>query len=222
MRQEKNTYFKAVACAFLALIIGGCVSIPDSPSPRFYMLKPITAADAAKTFEVAPDTIVGIGPVKIPEYLNRPQIVTRDKNNMLTFAQFDRWGEQLDIGLGRLIREDLIVLLPDATLEIFPWGLDIPARYQVFIDVVQMECLLEKEMFLAVQWSIFDLNKKKMLFIKRSEFRQPIVPHNYSGLVKALSDACASLSAEIAGALESLGASPEMIDDTSAPKQKTP
>ena len=48
----------------------------------------------------------------------------------------------------------------------------------------------------------------KPVIIKRSEFRQPILPQNYSGLTKTLSAACASLSNEIAGELATLAAHP--------------
>jgi len=221
MKQADFLCGKVMACALLALIAGGCVSVPNSPNPKFYMLRAIDESQAAQKFTVAPNMIIGIGPVKIPEYLNRPQIVTRDNNNMLIFAQFDRWGESLDIGLGRLIRENLIAMLPGATLEMFPWGLDVPVKYQVFIDVVQLESELEKDMFFAVQWSIFDIDKKKMVLIKRSEFRQSISPHNYSGLVKTLSAACASLSSEIAEAVGSLGTLPEPKEDIPVSKQNT-
>jgi len=221
MKQANFLYGKVMACALLALIAGGCVSVPDSPNPKFYMLRAIDEGQVTQKFTVAANMIIGIGPVKIPEYLNRPQIVTRDKNNMLIFAQFDRWGESLDIGLGRLIRENLIVMLPGATLEMFPWGLDVPVKYQVFIDVVQLESELDKDMLFTVQWSIFDIDKKKMVIIKRSEFRPPVNPQNYSGLVKTLSAACVSLSSEIAEAVGSLGNLPESKEEIPVSKPNT-
>jgi len=76
----------------------------------------------------------------------------------------------------------------------------------VLIDVVRLESRLEKDIFMTVQWSVIDLENKKMMFMKRSEFNKPIDPHDYSGLAKALSMECASLSAEIAKSLSSLTA----------------
>lgn len=221
MKQANFLNSKFMACVFFALAVCGCLSVPDSPDPKFYMLRAIDESRVTHKFSITPGKIIGIGPVKIPEYLNRPQIVTRDSNNMLIFAQFDRWGESLDVGIGRLIRENLIIMLPGATLETFPWGLDVPVKYQVFIDIVQLEGELAEDLILSVQWSVFDIDKKKMAIIKRTEFRQAISPHNYSGLVKTLSAACASLSSEIAGELESLGALPEEKEEIPAAKQNT-
>lgn len=180
------------------LAAGGCVSIPVSPGPRFYTLRTQDESEVPQKFNIAQDIIIGVGPVRIPEYLNRPQIVTQDAKKMLTFAQFDRWGESLDIALTRLIGADLSVALPQANLNIYPWNLAIPVKYQVFADVIQLESELQKDLFFVVQWSLIDAQNNKMLFMKRSEFRKPVIPQNYSGLVETLSSACASLSSEIA------------------------
>lgn len=196
------------AALVLALALGGCIAMSKSPTPRFYALQAIDESYAGEKFNIPSSVIIGIGPVKVPEYLNRPQIVTQDTNNLITFAQFDRWGEPLDLALLRLVSANLSVMLPDATLEISPWNLAIPVKYQVIMDVVRLESRLDKDVSLTVQWSVIDLENKKMMLIKRSEFSQPIEPHNYSGLARTLSMECASLSDKIAKTLSSLMAQP--------------
>lgn len=210
----KNSKFKIgyrgiIFYAMLSLTLSGCISVPNSPASRFYTLQSLDENQAGKKFDITPGLIIGVGPVKIPEYLNRPQIVTQDKNKMLNFAEFDRWGESLDSAIARLINEDLTIMLPDAAVRLFPWNLDIPVDYQVVMDIVQLECELDKDLFLAVQWSVIDLSDRKMLLIKRSEFRQTVTPRNYSGLARTLSAACASLSEEIAQALSALPVRPQ-------------
>jgi uncharacterized lipoprotein YmbA len=123
---------------------------------------------------------------------------------MITFAQFDRWGESLDIGVARLIEEDLAVMLPDAKFTLYPWNSSIQIRYQVVVDIIQLDSELENDLFLAAQWMVIDAKNTKTLIIKRFEFRQPVIPQNYTGLAKTLSAACASLSSEIAEALAAL------------------
>src|SRR5450631_3132830 len=93
-----KSYFWLV---ILCLGLGGCISIPASTTPRFYMLSAINENQVSKKIIIAPDVIIGIGPVKIPEFLDRPQMVTRTKEGMIRFAQFDRWGESLDLGVTR-------------------------------------------------------------------------------------------------------------------------
>lgn len=198
MRQN-NIVYSAVVMLFI-LGLSGCVSVQDSPAVRFYSLK--TAGDSAGwKIDVSPDVIIGLNSVRIPEYQNRPQIVTQDKDGMLTFAQFDRWGESLDLAFTRVISENLRVMLSGATIETYPWNAAIPVKYQVLIDVIRLENRLDEDLSFAAQWSVIDAQNRKVLFMKRSEFRQQISPHTYRGLAEALGIACASLSKEIAEAI---------------------
>jgi len=169
---------------------------------------------------VLPAVIIGIGPVKVPEYLNRPQIVTADGTNLLSFAEFDRWGEPLEFALPRIISDNLSVLLPAATIVTSPWNISIPVKYQVIIDVARLECRLDKELCLAAQWSVIDLDSRKMLITKKSEFSKPVDPPNYSGLAGTLSMECASLSGEIAESLSSLAAQPGIAGTNAVSNQK--
>jgi hypothetical protein len=168
------------------------------------VLSAVNENQESRKINIPSGEIIGIGPVKIPEYLDRPQIVTLDKNKMLKFAQFDRWGESLDLGLASLIREDLTVMLPGSKMSLYPWNPLIAVKYQVTLEVVQMDSELDKDMFFVVQWTVIDVQNSKTLMIKRSEFRQPIMPQNYSGYAKTLSKTCVSLSRQIAEALASL------------------
>jgi len=131
-------------------------------------------------------------------------MVTKDKEGTLKFDEFDRWGESLDMGLARLIREDLTVMVPAAKFTLYPWNPSIAVKYQVILEVVQLDSEFDKNMFFAVQWTVIDVQNSKTVIIKRSEFREPINPHNYIGLAQTLSTACASLSDHIAKALVSL------------------
>jgi uncharacterized lipoprotein YmbA len=148
--------------------------------------------------------VIGIGPVKIPEYQDRPQIVTQDQDGMLKFSQLDRWGESLDRGLERLIRENLSLVFPMAELAAYPWNQSMPVKYQVLLNIVQLDSELEKDLILVVQWQLIKVQSSETVLIKSSEFRQPIIPHDYPGLTQALSKAFALLSFEIAEALARL------------------
>jgi uncharacterized protein len=203
---------------YLVLVLSGCISVSNSPAPRFYMLQSADENQVIKKTNIASGLLVGVGPVKIPEYQERPQIVTRDKEKMLKFAQFDRWGESLDLGMVRLIEEGLAITLPEVKFILYPWNSSIPVRYQVVIEIVQLDSELDKDLFLVAQWLVIDTENSKTITIKRSEFRQPIIPQNYSGLAKTLSLVCGSLSSEIAEALKTLEINPDNKIGCSAAK----
>lgn len=195
----KNT----LAVLFLVCLLPGCISLPSSPSPRFYTLEPdkelsgVALSGAARLSKA----VLGIGPVAIPAYLDRPQMVTRQSDNSIELAQFDRWAEPLDAGMARIIAGNLSLLLPDTGVEIFPWNSIIPVTYQVIMEVIQLDCRLDGDAVLLAQWSIIDGKEKKIVMTKRSEYRKPIEAHNYVSLIRAISSICGSLSTEIARAL---------------------
>lgn len=195
---KRSIFLYCMVTCYAALALYGCISVSTSPSPRFYMLSPIDKNQVSQKFDMPPDIIITVGPVKIPEYQNRPQIVTQDKDRMVMFSQFHRWGESLDLGLERLVFENLVYMLPGTTLKMFPCNYAIPADYQIIVDVIQLESELDKDLFMSAQWSLIDLQSKKMLVTKRAELRQPIDPHDYSGLVRALNTVGVSLSIQIA------------------------
>ena len=204
MKQFGINFCALMSGVCLALALSGCISVPNSPTPRFYVLQAVDENQVSKKINIASDVLIGVGPVKIPEYQDRPQIVTQDKEKMLKFAQFDRWGEPLDLGMTRLIRENLAVMLPEAKFTLYPWNSSVPVKYQVVVEIVQLDSDLDKDLFIVAQWLVIDVQNTKTIIIKRSEFRQSIVPQNYSGLAKTLGMACASLSSEIAEALATL------------------
>ncbi len=106
---KRNFYYLwPVFVAFFTLAINGCMSISDSPSPRLYMPHSAAGRQDIQKFDFSSKDIIGVGPVRIPEYLNRPQMVTRGKSNLLTFAQYDRWAEPLGESIERTIAENLI------------------------------------------------------------------------------------------------------------------
>lgn len=187
-----------------ALLLNGCLSVPSSLTPRFYLLSSVNENQKIEKTDVAADLFIGVGPVKMPEYLDRPQIVTKDKEGVLKFAQFDRWGESLDLGLARLVRENLTTILPGAKFVLYPWNPTIAVKYQTVVEIVQLESKLDGDLFVVAQWLVIDVPNSKTMLVKRSEFRLPVQPQNYSGLVKTLSLVCAAISNEIAEGLITL------------------
>lgn len=209
MSKRVHFYCTVIVCLSAICLLTGCVSVSNSPAARFYKLRAIEEREVVQKYNIPSDVIIGIGPVKIPEYLNRPQIVTVDEKGMLNFAQFERWGELLDLAIARTLDENLGVILEGENIQMYPWNVLMPVQYQVILDVIKLNSRLDKELVLAVQWSVMDLKNKNMAFTKRSVITPPILPQNYSGLTAALSSACATLSIEIAEELSALANRPQ-------------
>ena len=77
------------------LLVSACGS---SPPVRYYTL---STASVATPEDPADARILGLGPLNVPEYLNRTQIVTRGNGAELIVHEFSHWAEPLDMALGR-------------------------------------------------------------------------------------------------------------------------
>jgi uncharacterized lipoprotein YmbA len=197
-----NTCVAATVLGFcLVVMAGGCVSFSPSPTPRYYALHRAPADRNETASNTIYTEIVGVGAVKIPEYLQRPQLVTQSNDGMMRFAQFDRWGESIDAGIARMIGEELSTMLPAGTFVLYPWSSTLAVKYRIAIEVVRLECDLTKDMNLLVQWSVTDQQDLKTCVIRRTELVEPIVSHDHAGLVSALSTACVKLGREISAEL---------------------
>jgi hypothetical protein len=201
---KKTVFLSMILLALFIFTCSGCLFIPNSPMPKFYTIHATGSPGESGQLEINPKLIIAVGPVGIPEYQNRPQIVTRDQGGMLRFAQFNRWGEPMDEGIERLILENLAGVFPQVQFQMFPCDFSIPLDYQVLVNVIDLESRLDKDVVLTAQWTIINSKTKTMLLTKRSEIRQAVDPHTYEGLVDAISRATTLLSVEIAENLSRL------------------
>jgi uncharacterized lipoprotein YmbA len=164
----------------------------------------LDAHPQARTDAADRDVTVGVGPVKIPAYLDRPEIVTRTGQSSLQFADFDRWAEPLEKNLTRVIVANLTVLLGTENVTAFPWPKSTQAKYQVLMEIIQMDSLPGGRIALDVRWSIVTDSSEKVLFMKRSNIDVPAPSPGYEGIAMAMSTAVEVLSHEIATTIRTL------------------
>ncbi|HEY1108299.1 MAG TPA: ABC-type transport auxiliary lipoprotein family protein [Opitutaceae bacterium] len=96
-----------LAVALAALAPSGCSIIPEATSDptRFYVLSTQEAPAAAAA---SVSTTVYLRPIEMASYLRGRAMVVRRSGNEIEFREFARWGESLDFGIARLIREELL------------------------------------------------------------------------------------------------------------------
>lgn len=96
-----------LAAALAALAWSGCSILPEAAADptRFYVLS-TQEAPAASAASVA--TTVYLRPIELASYLRGRAMVVRRGGNEIEFREFARWGESLDFGIARVIREELL------------------------------------------------------------------------------------------------------------------
>lgn len=201
----KNGHFRlwvVIILCTLWVVLSGCTS---SPTSRFYLLSSMAATGP----EIKPSTedrclSIGIGPISIPHYIDRPQIVTRGASNEFTLAEFDRWGEPVGENLKRTLAENLSSLLCTKTIVFFPWRGGIPIDYRIEMEVLRLDGSLGGNVSLDAWWMVSSGDGKKILAYKRSILTEAVGGQNYRSLVDAHSRVLGALSREIAETLKTL------------------
>ena len=187
-------------CVF-PLALGGCLNLGGGTqqTTKFYVLNSLySAQEDIRTQTVGSDFTVGIGPVELPQYVNRPQVVTRTSRNELEVAPFARWAESLDENCSRVLAENLTVLLSTDRVIVYPWKRTVPIDYQVVVDVTRFDGALGGDVSMRARWTLLGDDGKKMLLRRQSSFSEKTDATTYEALVAAQSRILAELSREIA------------------------
>jgi uncharacterized lipoprotein YmbA len=185
---------------FLLIVLCGCAGTAPT---KFYLLNPLPGPERMANLGSERCLSIGIGPVKIPDYLDRSEVVTRMSPNELRVDEFRKWGEPLESNVSRVLAENLSSLLCLKTVAIFPWRGPIPIDYRVYVEVIRMDGALGESAFLDVTWAIVDgVDKKKLLFAKRSNYKEAVRGQDYEAFASAQSRNLEGLSRDIAAAIK--------------------
>lgn len=190
-------------CLCLALALGGCLSLGDTPATRFYVLTPLTdRAEApqseAQSAEARTRVIVGLVPVEIPQYLDRPQIVTRISANELGLAEFDQWAEPLPESVTQVLAENLTRLVSTRGIDVLTDLRSNRGAYQVGVTLMRFERDADNGVVLQARWTLAEERDQAVRVQNVFEVRIPLEAPGYDAIAGSMSRALAALSRDIA------------------------
>lgn len=198
--------FKGLQLFFLgfAIVSAGCAS--SAPS-RFYQLSSIGMKGHSSTGNSGEKrTVIAVGPLRIPDYLDRQEIVTRAGSNRLRVAEFDRWAGSLETDTVRVLTEDLSSLLPEDRFLVIPWvsasEAAVPSDYHISVDIIRLDGSLGGSVSLRAQWALFE-SGKGLLLRRESVITEDVHGRDYGAFVRALSNAVAGLGMDMASSITS-------------------
>lgn len=201
--------FILAAAVLTPLILGGCGS--DKPT-RLYVLNATAEQPAAMSSQ---GLAIGVGPISLPKYLDRPQIVTGVSANQLSQANLDQWGGDLNDNMSRVLATNLSDLLGTDRISFYPWSNRAPLDFQVTMDVSKFETEADGATVLSVFWSIVNPADGTVLEMHRSTYRDVAKTaaaagagsNSYDATVAAMSRNLGLLSHDIAAAIQARKAS---------------
>ena len=202
------THPSTTALALCALLgAAGCLSLgPKADPTRFYVLgQTIQRADPPP----APDTTwpaIGLRAVRLADYLLTPLMVVRVGPHEINYADFDRWGEDLDRGINRTVAGYLSARAGIARVDVVPWPVRTRHDYLVDLHVHRFEGVAGRgEAHLLADWEIVDEASGRILARGRTDARRDgWAAGDFETLAALLDGALASLASDVAAALAGL------------------
>jgi uncharacterized lipoprotein YmbA len=198
-----KTRFATLMLPLTALLLGGCSSLlPEAqPDPtRFYVLTASAPALAGTG-----DTVLGLRNVEVAAYLRSRSLIVRRGEHEVEFREFARWGEALDAGIARTLRENLLAADAIAQVAVVPFAMDQERDYDMTVRVLACEGEAGGAVRFRATWELWSVGAGAEV-VERGHYEARGFTwdgRNEASLAAALSQAVAGLAAEITAALGS-------------------
>ena len=195
-----------IARGEMILLAGLLSACATSPPAQFYTLTP-EAYGAAESIVSTPFAhSIAVGPVSVPEVVNRPQFVVRDGPNRVVVLESHRWAEPLKSGIAESVAGYLSRDLDGARVTPMTQSAANTAQFDVSLDVQRFDLTVGDAAAIEVVWTIKARNGGSAPITGRSNVRESAQTSGdaFDALVAAQVRALATVSREIAQRLAQL------------------
>lgn len=151
-------------------------------------------------------TGVAIGPVTLPDYVDRPEIVTRSAGGEVDMANLDRWAGPLEDEATRVLVENVAAYLKPRGMTAVSWRQQGAGQVSVPISIVRLDAVPGGTVQINAQWSIRGIGPNRDVRFHQESFEAAVAGPDYRSIVEGVSRALGRLSARVAETvLQSLG-----------------
>ena len=189
-------------CVMVFMLLTACGS---SPPVRYFALSS-TVADGHQNSD--DDVVLGVGPMRMAEYLNRTQIVTRGAGAELKVDEFNRWAEPLEDAFHRVLSINVDNTMDGVTVLAFPWESAVRRQvdYRLLGDVIRFDADRSGSVVLETQWGIAAVDSGDVVVrARRTRYEaQARSPDDPATIASAMNEALAKFSRDIAGAMQAV------------------
>ena len=201
-------------------VLTGCFG---SPAINYYTLTAGGPQESAAPAAGGAAYSIAVGPVTLPEVVDRPQLVVRVGGNQVVLVDEHRWAEPLSSEIPRAIAGHLAQLLGTRQVSAYPSSASDEADYRVFIDIQRFDSELREAVTIDAIWTIRrPAQKDAPEKTGRSLVREAVGGNGYEALVSAHSRALAALSRDIAAAIRATDSAGAKTAPTPSPPPATP
>lgn len=181
---------KKIILLCMVILLNACSF--RSPQSQFYVMNSSDVNSLSdKTMNVA------INQVKVPEMLDKTQMVVYDKDSAeVRILEFHRWAEVLPDIVQTTVVNDLIAYLPNAYVKRANYD-NKSLQYNINVEINDLKAYTDDKVVLSAWWSICDNNGKVLKRVQQT-YTAPVKKSGMQALVEAQADAVHQMSRDIA------------------------
>ena len=178
----------------LALVISGCSSSRDN----FYLLSAVGHPAGAGTGN---GRLIGVGPVSLPDYIDRAELVFQSDTNRFQVPPDQRWAGDLRDNVSDVLAINLGRRLSGSRVQEYPWDPSDTLSYSVPVTIRQFHAISGGDAILDVRWEIREGANGEVLRRGSRVFTEGLSEQGYAGVVAAESRLLGQLADAIAAGM---------------------
>lgn len=186
------------AFPLLLLLSLGC--FPGTRPQVWHSPQPVPAVPAGAP---RPDLALEVLPLRVPEALQRPQLVLVTGPGTYEVSEVHHWANGLEGDLQRVLVENLGRLLGSGNVVAAPGGSTVKAALRLDLEVLQCEGRPGGSLILRASWCVLGPGKQP-LARQVASFEVPVPGKDIPALVRAHSTAMGLLARDIVKGLATL------------------
>ncbi len=186
---------------FLTAAALACLAGCGTPAKLNYFT--LTAPAPSATASAARSPSVYVGPVTIPEAVDRPQMVKRLAANQVEIADLDRWAEPLKAAIPRVLADTLARELGTATMMTSRQSATLTFDYRVAVDIERFDFSASDGAAVDALWTI-RAGQDGAPRTGRSQARENAASGAPEAMAAAQSRALETVAREIAAAIRTM------------------
>lgn len=189
--------------AILGLVLGLTACRSAAPPIVYYTLDSLPLTDIGTRESAASSPLlIGVGPVSLPTYLERAQIVTRSGDHTLAINDFHRWAGPLDEEILRVLVVSVGKALPGAEVLPYPWGRRYDPTHQVRVTVQRFDGQMGDTVHLRGIWHLTCRTDPEKNAGRVFDLAEAVAAPTMEALVAAQNRALARLAGEIVAVVQ--------------------
>jgi uncharacterized lipoprotein YmbA len=202
MRRSQTAGAAFLGAALLAA--AGCLG--RSPEVRLYTLDGVPGEQVGSP--AGPIALI-VGPIRLPQYLDRPEIARRRGSGRIEFDGLDRWAGGLEANVIRALTTDLAQRLSSQRVAGYPGTPAFPVEARVRVDFSELVADGDGRVRLEAVWSIEPEARGADPIVESVVFRSEGRGGSIDSIVGAHDEVIGRLADAIAARLPAALVSPE-------------